>query len=193
MKICIFGSASNDIGKSYIEEGEKLGYELSKRGHSLVFGAGKFGMMGASARGMKKNNAEVIGVIPDFFDEMGAEVKFEEADKIIQTKTMAERKTIMESLCDAFIITPGGIGTMEEFFEVITLKQLSRHTKPIVILNINKYYDSIFAFLEHAYNEKFIKRKCEKLFYVTEDIFDAINYIENYVPEQLDIKEIKNG
>ena len=104
MKICVFGAASNAIDKSYITATEKLGQELAKRGHTLVFGAGGNGLMGAVARGVKSAGGKVIGVIPKFFKEDSIEKIFEECDELIFTETMAERKSTMENLSDAFVI-----------------------------------------------------------------------------------------
>ncbi len=122
MKICIFGAASAHIDDNYIKAVERLGKSLALRGHSLVFGAGGTGLMGAAARGFKRGGGFVHGVIPEFFREEKVELIYEDCDKITYTETMAERKFIMEDEADAFIITPGGIGTFEEFFEVLTLK-----------------------------------------------------------------------
>ena len=136
MKICIFGAASAHIDDIYIKKVEELGELLAKRGHSLVFGAGATGLMGAAARGFKRGGGFIHGVIPKFFREESVELIYEDCDKITYTETMSERKKTMEDECDAFIVTPGGIGTFEEFFEVLTLKQLGRHQKAIVIYDI---------------------------------------------------------
>ena len=141
MKICVFGAASAAIDQCYIDAVERLTEEMARRGHSLVFGAGGSGLMGAAARGTKRGGGYIHGVIPNFFREERLESIFGACDKLTFTETMAERKTTMEDDCDAFIIVPGGIGTLEEFFEVITLKQLGRHHKAIAFYNIDGYYD----------------------------------------------------
>ena len=107
----------------------------------LVFGGGAQGMMGAAARGVRDGGGSIIGVAPDFFDVDG--VLFPDCTEFIYTKTMRERKQILEDSSDAFIITPGGFGTLDEFFEILTLKQLERHNKAIVVLNVAGYYDNI--------------------------------------------------
>ena len=109
MKICIFGAASAHIDTVYIKAVEELSEKLAKRGHTLVFGAGGTGLMGAAARGFKRGGGFVHGVIPEFFREEKVELIYEDCDKITYTETMAERKFIMEDEADAFIITPGGI------------------------------------------------------------------------------------
>ena len=127
MRVCVYGSASDNIEEKYKQKTFELGKELAKRGHSLIFGAGSEGLMGAAARGFKAGGGHVHGVIPKFFEEGGYEAIFYEADEITYTETMAERKAKMEDGCKAFIIVPGGIGTFEEFFQVFTLKQRGRH------------------------------------------------------------------
>ena len=150
MKICVFGAASNNIDAVYTQTAYAFARHLADRGHSLVFGAGKDGMMGAAAKGFTDGKAEVVGVIPHFFDDFAVEVKYPACTQLIYTETMRERKAKMEELAEAFVITPGGIGTFEEFFEVLTLKQLGRHKKPIAIYNMNGYYDDLESILENA-------------------------------------------
>ncbi|MFZ2793781.1 MAG: TIGR00730 family Rossman fold protein, partial [Ruminococcus bromii] len=131
MNICVFGSSSEQIDKIYLESAEHLGKKIAEKGYNLVFGAGKYGVMGASARGAYSAGGHTIGVTPDFFIDVG--VVFDKCSELIVTDTMRERKGIMEDKADAFVICAGGMGTFEEFFEVLTLKQLNRHTKPIII------------------------------------------------------------
>lgn len=193
MKICIFGAASAHIDGIYIKKVEELGEKLAKRGHSLVFGAGATGMMGAAARGVKRGGGYIHGVIPEFFREEGVEQIFEDCDKMTFTENMSERKRIMEDDADAFIITPGGIGTFEEFFEVLTLKQLGRHNKAMVIFNIDGYYDDLEKFMKTVTERKFITFKCYEM-YSYFDTADAIlDYIENYTPADTPWQKLKIG
>ncbi|MDE6001016.1 MAG: TIGR00730 family Rossman fold protein [Clostridia bacterium] len=193
MKICIFGAASAHIDDIYIKAVEKLGEKLAKKGHSLVFGAGCTGLMGAAARGFKRGGGYVHGVVPEFFRDEGVEQLFDECDKTTYTKDMAERKKIMEDEAEAFIITPGGVGTFEEFFEVLTLKQLGRHDKAIVIFNIENYYDDLEKFMQTVTKRKFITFKCNELYtYFTSDA-DVISYLENYVPQGTPWQKLKIG
>lgn len=178
MKICVYGAASDEIDKSYIKAGEALGKEMGKRGHSLVFGGGASGLMGAVARGAKSENAEIIGISPSFFNVDG--ILFERCDEMILTNTMRERKQLMEEKSDAFIVTVGGIGTFEEFFEILTLRSLDRHKKPIAILNTNGYYDRLVKFLENGVKENFLKDENLKLFFVSDDINEILDYLQNY-------------
>jgi uncharacterized protein (TIGR00730 family) len=180
MKICIFGASSRNLDESYKRMTYDLSSELARRGHSLVFGAGNDGLMGAAARGFKDNGGKILGVIPHFFKNKTLEVIYRECDELIFTDTMAERKKIMEDNADAFIIVPGGVGTLEEFFEVLTLKQLHRHEKAIAIYNINGYYDSLDSAIRGYVDLKFIKENCLNLYKVINTQDEVIDYVENY-------------
>ena len=183
MKICVFCASSETIEKSYLQAGESFGEMLAERGHTLVFGAGKYGVMGAVARGLCRKGGNAVGVIPKFFDER--EVAFTDCE-LIYTETMRERKQIMEDRSDAFVIMPGGIGTFEEFFEILTLKQLRRHTKPIIIYNVNGYYDSLLNLIETAIAENFMAEKCRNLYYVTDSADRVLEYLNDYKPFSYD-------
>lgn len=192
MKICVFCASSETIEKSYLQSGEAFGEMLAERGHTLVFGAGKYGLMGAVARGIRRKGGSAVGVIPTFFNEI--DVAFTDCE-LIHTETMRERKFIMEDMSDAFVIMPGGIGTFEEFFEILTLKQLRRHTKPIVIYNVNGYYDALLNMMDAAIAHNFMADKCRDLYFVTDSADRVFEYIDEYKPyiydkyEFLDEKE----
>lgn len=191
MKICVYGASSTTIDNSYIADGEKLGKEMAARGHSLVFGGGTNGLMGAVARGVHSvGNTEIIGIAPSFFNVDG--ILYEHCTEFIYPETMRERKKIMDELSDAFIVTPGGIGTFDEFFEILTLKQLNRHNKPIAILNTNGYYDHLKAFLKNGIDENFLSEECNKLFFISESADEICNYLENYKPEETPISKFKS-
>ena len=166
MNICVYGAASDDIAPIYVQQTEILGAELAVRGHGLVFGGGAHGLMGAAARGAASKGGKIIGVAPSFFRTEG--ILFEGCTELIRTETMRERKQLMESLSDAFIMTPGGIGTFEEFFEILTLRQLDRHNKPIGILNVRGYYDPMQAMLQRAIDEGFLRETCKQLYVVSD-------------------------
>jgi uncharacterized protein (TIGR00730 family) len=156
MRICVFGAASPTIDPEYIEKVEAMGKEMAKRGHSLVFGAGANGLMGAAARGVHQGGGRVLGVIPKFFDEENVEAIYERCDELIFTETMRERKELLEEKSDVFVMAPGGIGTLDEFFENITLRSLGKHEKKIVILNTAGFFDALLAFLENGVKMGFI-------------------------------------
>ena len=191
MRICVFGAASSTIDPSYIEKTLELGREMAKRGHSLVFGAGSSGLMGAVASGVKEQGGYVLGVIPEFFGEINVEIIYSGCDKVIEPETMRQRKQIMEDNADAFIVVPGGIGTFEEFFEILTLKQLCRHNKPIAIYNINGYYDDIRTVMEAGVKKSFIQPDVLKLYFVTENASDLLDYIEAPPSENFSVNQLK--
>lgn len=190
MKICVYGASSNAIDKSFIEVVERLGKMLVERGHSLVYGAGAQGLMGAVARGVHSMNGEILGVSPRFFDVDG--VLFEHCTELIYTDTMRQRKQIMEDSADCFIMVPGGIGTFEEFFEILTLKQLGQHKKPIAVFNINGYYKEMNDMIEKAIEQKFMKEKCRTLFELFDKMEDIFEYLENYTDDYSSVLDMKN-
>lgn len=153
MRICVFGASSDHLEARYIEAAEELGRLLGRGGHTLIFGGGQTGLMGACARGAAETGAEIIGIAPRFFDEPG--VLYERCSRFVWTDTMAERKTAMEEEAEAFLVLPGGIGTMEEYFEVLTLRQLGQHAKPIALLNTAGYFDALAAFLQSMVDQRF--------------------------------------
>lgn len=180
MTICVYGAASERIDKKYIDDCLDFGEKLARRGHDLIFGAGGEGLMGAMARGFKKGGGKITGVIPQFFEDNGYEGTYKFADKIIKTDSMAERKRTMEDGCDAFLIVAGGIGTFEELFEALTLKQLGRHKKPIVIYNFGGFYDWFNTMMASIAEKKFLHEEALKMFTVLSDKEEIIRYIENY-------------
>lgn len=189
MNICVYGAASNKINPIYIKTTEELGYLMASKGHTLVFGGGAGGVMGATARGMTRGGGKIIGVAPTFFVDG---VLYEKCDEFHRTETMRQRKQLMEDSSDAFITAPGGIGTFEEFFEILTLKQLNRHEKPIVVLNTNGYYDKLLAFMEHAMAEGFMSESCRELYYIAATVDEALDYLENYHADMKSTEEYKN-
>ena len=190
MNICVYGASSNTIDIDFVEKVERLGEEIAKRGHSVVYGGGAQGLMGAVARGARKADGKVKGIAPTFFNVDG--VLFEDCTEFIYTETMRERKQLLEDHSDCFIVAPGGIGTFEEFFEVLTLKQLRRHEKAIVIYNINGYYDEMEKMIENAINEGFMKESCRELYTYFDDMNKMLDYLEAYVPEKAEPCKYKN-
>ncbi len=193
MRICVYGAASPTIDPEYMELVEQMGKEMVSRGHSLVFGGGGNGLMGAAARGVRSVGGHILGVIPKFFDEENVEAICDFCDELIQPNTMRERKQIMEDNADAFIVVPGGIGTFEEFFEILTLKQLCRHNKPIAIYNLKGYYDEINHAMNEAIKKNFIRENCKELYFTTDNLSELFTYIENPAEEIRTVKELKDG
>ena len=193
MVVCVYGASSSHIDNIYVERCKALGKTLAERGHDLVFGAGSEGLMGATAIGIKEGGGKVHGVIPGFFEENGYEAIFYESDKLTRTETMAERKAIMENECEAFIIVPGGNGTLEEFFQALTLKQLGRHSKPIALFNINGYYDKLDEFFSSCIEKGFIRKECKKLYKIFDNESELVEYIENYKSSDVDWNLLKKN
>lgn len=191
MNICVYGAASSIIDESFIKEGERLGRKMAKRGIGLVFGGGRNGMMGAVARGEAEENGYILGISPAFFEENNAEISFTNCTEFIHTETMRERKRLLDEKADAFIISPGGIGTFDEFFEILTLKQLGRHNKAICIYNINNYYDKMLEMMQVCVDQKFITEDCRQLYKVYKDADSMLDYIEKYDPEDVDLSKVK--
>lgn len=177
MNICVYGAASTTIDKTFIEAGEMLGREMVKRGHSLVFGGGASGMMGAVVRGVSELGGRSVAVVPTFFNVDG--VLFPNCTEQIFTETMRERKQILEEKSDAFLVTPGGIGTFDEFFEIFTLRSLDCHRKPIVLLNVNGYFDKLKELLDFGVKENFIGAEVMELITFTDDIGRALDAVED--------------
>lgn len=193
MRICVYGAASPTIDPKYMELVEQMGKHLGTRGHSLVFGGGGHGLMGAAARGVKQAGGYIVGVIPKFFNEEKVEEICDFCNELIEPDTMRERKQIMEDHADAFIIVPGGIGTFEEFFEILTLKQLCRHQKPIAIYNINGYYNELLYAIEQAMVKNFVRETCTELYFTTDNLDDLLRYIETPIQGNRSIQEFKEG
>lgn len=175
MKICVFGASGRELAQAYFDAAEALGRALGRGGHTLVFGAGDSGLMGACARGAAAEGAEILGVAPRFFDEPG--VLFRGCSRLLLTDTMRERKAIMEDESEAFIVMPGGIGTLEEFFEVLTLRQLGRHDKPIALLNTCGYFDALQKMLEKTARERFMGESCLSLYALCPDAETALRFV----------------
>ena len=190
MNICLYGASSSAIAKAYVNPTEELGAKIAERGHTLIYGGGAAGLMGAAARGAYSRGGEIIGVVPSFLNVDG--ILFDNCTELIFTETMRERKALMEQKSDAFIMTPGGVGTFDEFFEILTLKQLGRHSKPIAIFNINGYFDSLIAQLENAVHKQFMNPEIFELFISTDRADRLLDYLENSVSSPTEARIFKN-
>lgn len=178
-RVCVFGASSSMIDRSYFDAAFEVGKLIGQSGWGLVFGAGDRGLMGAAARGADSVNChEIIGVIPRLMNVRG--IYYEGCTERIQTETMHERKALMESLSDAFIALAGGFGTIEEFMEVLTLKQLRYLDAPIVLVNTRGFFDELDAQLRRCVDENFTHEDFLKLYYVAESPQKAVEYIRAY-------------
>ena len=190
MQICLYGASSNELDAVYLDSAYELGLLLARRGHSLVYGAGAQGVMGAAARGVHDGGGRIIGVAPKFLNVDG--ILYDCCDELIFTDTMAERKGIMAGRAEAFIMAPGGVGTFEEFFEILTLKQLGRHNPPIAIYNVNNYYAPLQQMLEHAMRERFMREPCLQIYRLFSAPAALLDYIETYDASAIDVHHLKN-
>ncbi len=177
MKLCLYGASSNNIDKAFIDATEKLGEEMAKRGHALVYGGGAAGLMGAAARGATKAGGEIIGISPKFFDIDG--VLYDKCTDFIYTETMSERKKLLVDMSDGFIVMPGGPGTFDELFETLCLRQLGLHNKPIAVFNINGYYNPIAEMLKASYDGGFMTKESLEIIQFFEEESDLLKYLED--------------
>jgi uncharacterized protein (TIGR00730 family) len=151
---------------------ERLGRILAKSGVRLVYGGGGIGLMGTTARAVMDNGGEVVGVVPGFLRKM--EVQQEGLTQLIITETMHERKWLMYDMADAFAVLPGGIGTLEELTELLSWRHLRVHEKPIVIINLDHYWDPLLELLEHTMSEDFAAKELRADFKVVDRVEDVL-------------------
>jgi hypothetical protein len=175
--ICVFCSSSAKIAAEYFAVAEELGREMAQRGHRLVYGGGNIGLMGRIAEEAHRHGGKIVGVIPATFVERG--LAFALAEELVVTSDMRERKTVMEKRADAFVALPGGLGTLEELLEILTLKQLKLHHKPVVILNTRNYFSPLLSQFERMFAESFAHPDYRALYHVVEEVTPALNLIED--------------
>lgn len=166
---CVYGGASEKIDPVIKQQIEELGKILVENGCALVYGAGATGCMGAAARGVQERGGYVMGISPHFISEF--EPIFD-CDNTVMVDTMSERKTLMEKHADIFLIAPGGVGTMDEFFQVLTLKYLRRLDTPIVVLNLNGFYDSLLVLIDDLVKQGALYCGAYELFDVVTSVDD---------------------
>lgn len=175
MKICLYGSGSVNTPEKFTDVGYELGLKIALNNHSLIFGGGNDGMMGAVASGVFDNGGEIIGIAPEWIDEFDDD--FTNCNEYIKTDSMDERKNLFLEKSDAFIIVPGGIGTLDEFFEIIVLKFLKRHDKEIILFNIDGFYDTLLLMLDEMSNQGFIREGGENIFKIASTIDEVFTFL----------------
>lgn len=183
-RICVFCGSSPGGSPEYIQAATQLGHTLAAKSIGLVYGGAKVGMMGRIAEAVLEKNGEVIGVIPKGLAEK--EVSFTGLADLRVVDSMHERKAIMADLSDGFIALPGGLGTLEEFFEVATWAQLGLHPKPCGLLNVRHYYDKLMDFLDHMVTEKFVELEHRSMVLIDEDPDRLIQRFALYRPPTVD-------
>jgi len=183
LAICVFCSSSNAVPRAYFDVAEELGAVMAARGHTLVYGGASIGLMGALARAVHRGGGRVVGVLPEPLK--AREIAYEQADELVITRDLRERKAIMEERADAFVALPGGFGTLEETVEILTLKQLGLHEKPICWLDAGGYYAGLRALFERMYGEGFAHTGHAELSRFAEDVPSALAYVEGYVHREV--------
>lgn len=183
-KICVFCGSSPGSDPAYAEMAVSLGKELAQNNIDLVYGGGSVGMMGILANSVVKNNGHVTGVITEKLFKM--EVAFTELTDLRVVDTMHERKALMAELSDGFIALPGGFGTMDEMFEVLTWSQLNIHRKPCGFLNVNGYYNKLMDFVDHMISQHFVNDACRPLLQMDETPAGLLTKFRDFTPVETD-------
>jgi uncharacterized protein (TIGR00730 family) len=182
LTIAVYCSASDAVAPEFFAEARAIGRLIGTNGHALVYGGCHVGLMGEVAKAVHEHNGTVYGVIPEAIHNRG--LSYQRCEELVVTPDMATRKLAMEDRADAFIALPGGFGTLEEIVQVLNLKTLQYHTKPIVLINTLGFYDKLLHFFEHLFDEQFAKHQSRQMFYVAQDSADALAHILNYSPPQ---------
>jgi cytokinin riboside 5'-monophosphate phosphoribohydrolase len=180
MRVCVFSASREDLKPEYIESARSLGALMAERKWGLVFGGGMQGLMGHCARAVHEGGGHVVGVIPERLNRPG--IAYAAADELIVTRTLRERKHEMDRLSDAFIALAGGFGTLEEVIEMIALKQLGYHNRPIVFMNTAGFYEPLLQFFDHQVRENLVKPEFLRLYAVADTPREAVAVIERYAP-----------
>ena len=180
LSICVFSSSSATIDAAYFEAADELGRLIGDRGHTLVYGGASVGLMGTLARAVHRHGGRVTGALPQPL--LDRELAFEDADELVITAGLRERKAFMESRADGFIALPGGLGTLEETVEILTLKQLGLHGKAVVLVNTSGFWDPLLHMLAHMQRASFVRPEATGLFHVANTPPQALDLLERYTP-----------
>jgi len=182
--ICVFCGSSVGRNEIYAEKARNLGKILARKKITLVFGGGNIGVMREIADSVMDAGGQVIGVMPKHI--VDKEIAHQNITKLHIVGSMHERKALMAEISDAFIALPGGFGTLDEIFEVMTWNQLELINKPTALLNVNGYFDHLLTFIHHAVNERFVRREHQQNLIVEEDEGMLIERLENFKPVKAD-------
>lgn len=183
MSICVYCSSQDRIAPKYFEVARELGAAIGRRGYTLVYGAGRIGLMGEVARAVQANGGRVVGVIPEALNKEG--IVYDQADELIVTKDMRERKGVMDKRSDAFVALPGGFGTMDEVFEALTLKQLRYHNRPLVLLDVDGFFEPMVRLLDRIVDDGFALEHHRQLYHFVTDVPAVFDYLEGYEPPEV--------
>lgn len=182
--VCVYCGSSNKADQPFKEAAVELGQAIAKEQWTVVYGGGRVGLMGLTADSALNAGGRVVGIIPHHIQ--AREVQHCGLTELHVVETMHVRKQMMVDRSDAFIVLAGGLGTLDEFFELLTWKQLGLHDKPIVVVNIKNYWTQLLAAIQHIADEKFMREEDLKLFQVVEKVSDAIHVIKNAPHERFD-------
>jgi uncharacterized protein (TIGR00730 family) len=176
LSVCVYCGATDLADPKYAELARRLGAALAERQWTLVWGGSKTGLMGAVARGAKESGGRVVGVLPEFIRRW--EVAYNQADEMMVVATMAERKLLLQARSDAFVVLPGGIGTLDEISDTLDLRNLGQHRKPIILLNQDGYYDALLAFVDRSVAEKFSKTEARSHLIVVRTLNEVLTALQ---------------
>ncbi|MET8264333.1 LOG family protein [Micromonospora arida] len=177
--ICVFCASSRTLDQRWLDLAAETGAELARRGHTLVSGGGCVGMMGALADGARSAGGRTVGVIPQSLVDL--EVADLASDELLVTDSMASRKTVMIDKSDAFLTLPGGLGTLDELFEVWTTATLALHSKPMVLIDTDGFYRPLLDWLDALADQTFLKPAGRDLLTVTTTVTEALNILESHL------------
>jgi uncharacterized protein (TIGR00730 family) len=191
MKICIYCSSSDALKPEYYELARKTAQILAQRGHVLVYGGARVGIMGVLANEMLSHHAQVIGIIPKVIE--AKEIAHKGISELHITETMQQRKQMLQDISDAFLVLPGGFGTLEELFETLTAKQLEFYDKPLVILNSFNFYSPLLEQFEHFFQENITRKDYANLYHICQSPEDSVAFIESYKQANIQSKWYKDN
>jgi uncharacterized protein (TIGR00730 family) len=177
--VCVYCASSERIDPSYIELAHEMGTKLAAAGHSLVSGGGCVSMMGAVASAVRSGGGHTVGVIPSHLVPL--EVADTEADELVVVETMRERKRIMDERSDAFVALPGGIGTLEELFEMWTSASLDMHSKPVIVLDPDGFYAPLWVYLDSLRDKGFVRQAALDTLHHVTTVDEALALVEKLV------------
>jgi len=177
--VTVYCSSSSAVAAEYHSAARELGAAIAQEGWGLVYGGNFVGLMAAVAQGARDAGGRVTGITPQLMHDKG--LSDANADELIVTNDMRDRKALLEKRGDAFVALPGGLGTFEEVFETLVGRQLGYHNKPIVLLNVADYYRPLLAMLEHGITQKFVKTAARELLFVADDVPSTVAYLKQDV------------
>lgn len=180
--VCVYCGASQTVRDLFKEQARTLGKTLAENSFKVIYGGGKMGLMGLVADSALKAGAEVVGIIPEHIQSR--EIEHLGLTELLVVDSMHTRKRLMSERADAFCILPGGLGTLDEFFEIVEWKQLGLHKKPIILINIEGFWDSLVTLVDHTIDENFARNEDRTLFHVVDSATAAIEYLKTLQDEE---------